>query len=131
MLEQLISTGTATRSKTGEKMDTGVKTLPDFMKDATDRNRTSPFAFTGNKFEFRMVGSKDSISACNVVLNTITAEAFKEACDVLESAEDVYKRQVPMALRMFSGPIPPARKNGRRTGGTRVQSKGSPVPPAP
>ena len=69
-------------------MDTGVKTLPDFMKDATDRNRTSPFAFTGNKFEFRMVGSKDSISACNVVLNTITAEAFKEACDVLESAED-------------------------------------------
>ena len=52
------------------------------------RNRTSPFAFTGNKFEFRMVGSKDSISACNVVLNTITAEAFKEACDVLESAED-------------------------------------------
>ena len=47
MLEQLISTGTATRSKTGEKMDTGVKTLPDFMKDATDRNRTSPFAFTG------------------------------------------------------------------------------------
>ena len=65
-------------------MDTGVKTLPDFMKDATDRNRTSPFAFTGNKFEFRMVGSKDSISACNVVLNTITAEAFKEACDVLE-----------------------------------------------
>ena len=88
VLEQLISTGTATRSKTGEKMDTGVKTLPDFMKDATDRNRTSPFAFTGNKFEFRMVGSKDSISACNVVLNTITAEAFKEACDVLESAED-------------------------------------------
>ena len=88
VLEQLISTGTATRSKTGEKMDTGVKTLPDFMKDATDRIRTSPFAFTGNKFEFRMVGSKDSISACNVVLNTITAEAFKEACDVLESAED-------------------------------------------
>ena len=54
VLEQLISTGTATRSKTGEKLATGVKTLPDFMKDATDRNRTSPFAFTGNKFEFRM-----------------------------------------------------------------------------
>ena len=63
VLEQLISTGTATRSKTGEKMDTGVKTLPDFMKDPTDRNRTSPFAFTGNKFDFRMVGSKDSSSA--------------------------------------------------------------------
>ena len=59
------------------------------MKDATDRNRTSPFAFTGNKFEFRMVGSRDSISSCNVVLNTIAAEAFKEACDRLESAEDL------------------------------------------
>ena len=58
------------------------------MKDATDRNRTSPFAFTGNKFEFRMVGSRDSISACNVVLNTIAAEAFKEACDRLETAQD-------------------------------------------
>ena len=58
------------------------------MKDATDRNRTSPFAFTGNKFEFRMVGSRDSISECNVVLNTIAAEAFKEACDRLEAAED-------------------------------------------
>ena len=88
VLEQLVSTGTATHSKKGSKLETGVKTLPDFMKDATDRNRTSPFAFTGNKFEFRMVGSKDSISACNVVLNTITAEAFKEACNVLESAED-------------------------------------------
>ena len=89
VLEQLISTGTATHSKSGEKMNTGVSTLPDFMKDATDRNRTSPFAFTGNKFEFRMVGSRDSISSCNVVLNTIAAEAFKEACDRLESAEDL------------------------------------------
>ena len=58
------------------------------MKDATDRNRTSPFAFTGNKFEFRMVGSRDSISECNVVLNTIAAQAFKEACDRLEAAPD-------------------------------------------
>ena len=89
VLDQLISTGTATHSKSGEKMNTGVSTLPDFMKDATDRNRTSPFAFTGNKFEFRMVGSRDSISSCNVVLNTIAAEAFKEACDRLESAEDL------------------------------------------
>ena len=88
VLEQLISTGTATHSKTGEKLETGVKTLPDFMKDATDRNRTSPFAFTGNKFEFRMVGSRDSISACNVVLNTIAAEVFRDTCDRLEAAED-------------------------------------------
>lgn len=58
------------------------------MKDATDRNRTSPFAFTGNKFEFRMVGSQDSIAQPNVVLNTIVAEAFSEACDELEKAED-------------------------------------------
>jgi len=65
-----------------------VKTLPDFAKDATDRNRTSPFAFTGNKFEFRMVGSRDSVAPANVVLNTIVAEAFKEAADVLEDADD-------------------------------------------
>ena len=58
------------------------------MKDATDRNRTSPFAFTGNKFEFRMVGSQDSIAQPNVVLNTIVAEAFAEVCDVLEKADD-------------------------------------------
>lgn len=91
VLEQLISTGTATHSIRGGKLKTGVKTLPDFMKDATDRNRTSPFAFTGNKFEFRMVGSRDSISSCNVVLNTITAQAFKEACDRLEAAQDFDK----------------------------------------
>ncbi len=88
MLAQLISTGEATRSLKGEVLQTGVKTLPDFMKDATDRNRTSPFAFTGNKFEFRMVGSNDSIAAPNVVLNTIVAEAFSDACDVLEKAGD-------------------------------------------
>jgi glutamine synthetase len=62
VIEQLISTGIATHSKSGGKLKTGVVTLPDFDKDATDRNRTSPFAFTGNKFEFRMVGSSDSIS---------------------------------------------------------------------
>ena len=88
VLTQLISTGEATRSLKGEVLQTGVKTLPDFMKDATDRNRTSPFAFTGNKFEFRMVGSNDSIAAPNVVLNTIVAEAFSDACDVLEKADD-------------------------------------------
>ena len=88
VLEQLISTGSATHSLKGGKLHTGVKTLPDFAKDATDRNRTSPFAFTGNKFEFRMVGSRDSIAGPNVVLNTIVAEAFAEACDVLEKADD-------------------------------------------
>ena len=88
VMTQLISTGTATHSLKGERLHTGVKTLPDFTKDATDRNRTSPFAFTGNKFEFRMVGSRDSVAECNVVINTIVAEAFSEVCDVLEKAED-------------------------------------------
>ena len=88
VLEQLISTGSATHSLKGGKLHTGVKTLPDFAKDATDRNRTSPFAFTGNKFEFRMVGSRDSVAECNVVITTIVAEAFSDACDRLEKAED-------------------------------------------
>ena len=88
VIRQLVDTGEATHSLAGQKLETGVKTLPDFMKDATDRNRTSPFAFTGNKFEFRMVGSQDSIAQPNVVLNTIVAEAFAEACDVLEKADD-------------------------------------------
>lgn len=88
VIEQLISTGMATHSKKGGVLHTGVKTLPDFAKDATDRNRTSPFAFTGNKFEFRMVGSRDSIASPNTVLNTIAAEAFAEACEILEKAED-------------------------------------------
>ena len=88
VLEQLISTGEATHSLKGGKLETGVDTLPDLAKDATDRNRTSPFAFTGNKFEFRMVGSRDSIAGPNVVLNTIVAEAFSEACDVLEKADN-------------------------------------------
>ena len=88
VIEQLVSTGNATSSLKGEVLKTGVSTLPDFVKDVTDRNRTSPFAFTGNKFEFRMVGSADSIAGPNIILNTIVAEAFAEACDILEKAED-------------------------------------------
>ena len=88
VINQLCSTGEATHSIKGGKLLTGVATLPDLDKDATDRNRTSPFAFTNNKFEFRMVGSSDSIAPPNVVLNTIVAEAFKEAADELEEAED-------------------------------------------
>lgn len=88
VLEQLVSTGTATHSIKGSVLETGVRTLPDFTKDATDRNRTSPFAFTGNKWEFRMVGSRDSVGGPNVVLNTIVADALCDACDELEKAED-------------------------------------------
>ena len=88
VLTQLISTGSATHSLKGQKLETGVKAIPDFMMDAADRNRTSPFAFTGNKFEFRMVGAMDSVAQPNVVLNTIVAEAFKEACDELEASDN-------------------------------------------
>ena len=70
------------------KMDLGVDVLPKFSKDTTDRNRTSPFAFTGNKFEFRMLGSDLSISGPNVVLNTIVAEELSQFADELENAED-------------------------------------------
>lgn len=88
VIDQLCSTGLATHSIQGGILKTGVNTLPDFEKDATDRNRTSPFAFTNNKFEFRMLGSSESIASANVVLNTIVAESFKEAVDELESATD-------------------------------------------
>ena len=83
-----MSTGTADHSLKGGRLLTGVRTLPDLAKDATDRNRTSPFAFTGNKFEFRMVGSGDSVASPNIVLNTIVAEAFREASEKLEVAEN-------------------------------------------
>lgn len=85
---QLVETGKADSLKKGEVLKTGVSTLPDFVKDATDRNRTSPFAFTGNKFEFRMVGSEDSIGSPNTTLNAIVAEAFSDAADRLEGAEN-------------------------------------------
>ena len=88
VLSQLISTGEATSSLKAGKLQTGVKSLPELSKDATDRNRTSPFAFTGNKFEFRMVGSSDSVASPNVVLNTIVADAFCQAADELEKADD-------------------------------------------
>ena len=88
VVTQLVETGKADNLKKGEVLHTGVSTLPEFVKDATDRNRTSPFAFTGNKFEFRSVGSSDSIGSPNTTLNAIVAEAFCEAADRLEAAED-------------------------------------------
>ena len=88
VVKQLVETGEAAHVLQGGKLETGVSTLPDFTKDATDRNRTSPFAFTGNKFEFRMVGSADSIASPNTTLNAIVAEAFCEAADILEKADD-------------------------------------------
>ena len=88
VLSQLCEKGEATRSLEGSQLETGVSTVPRFSKDATDRNRTSPFAFTGNKFEFRMVGSSASIADPNIVLNTIVAETLCQAADILEKADD-------------------------------------------
>ena len=88
ILEQ-IEKGPATSSKCSSALTIGVNTLPALPKDATDRNRTSPFAFTGNKFEFRMVPSSASISGCNFVLNTIVAETLSEIADKLEKASDL------------------------------------------
>lgn len=73
------------------RLDSGVDVVPTFPKDTTDRNRTSPFAFTGNKFEFRMLGSSSSISCTNIMLNTIVAETLKEFADKLEKAPDFRK----------------------------------------
>lgn len=91
VVDQIIKTGDATSSISGEKLVTGVSTLPDFMKDATDRNRTSPFAFTGNKFEFRMVASALSIAGPNTILNTIVADVLSDFADQLEKSNDVEK----------------------------------------
>ena len=88
VVKQLVETGEARHVMEMPVLETGVDTLPDLLIDPTDRNRTSPFAFTGNKFEFRMVGSADSIGDPNVILNTIVAESFCEAADILEKADD-------------------------------------------
>ena len=85
ILEQ-IAAGSTTSSSQGGVLKIGVTTLPDLPKDSTDRNRTSPFAFTGNKFEFRMVGSAASIAAASFTLNTIAAEILSQIADRLENA---------------------------------------------
>ncbi len=88
IFEQLASGG-AKSSRQGGELKLGISTLPPLSKDTTDRNRTSPFAFTGNKFEFRMVGSSQSTAGPTFVLNTIVAEIMSEIADELEKAKDV------------------------------------------
>ena len=83
-----IVSGTAYKDHARTKMNLGIPSVPTFTKDTTDRNRTSPFAFTGNKFEFRMPGSSQNMAMPNIILNTIVAESFRQFCDVLEGAED-------------------------------------------
>ena len=89
-----IAKGEKTSSRGEEFVSVGVDTLPMIPRDNTDRNRTSPFAFTGNKFEFRMVGSAQSIAGSNVALNTIAAEAFDEIATRLEKAKDINSETV-------------------------------------
>ncbi|MBO6112733.1 MAG: glutamine synthetase III [Lachnospiraceae bacterium] len=83
-----IKNDTPYAGKEKEIMKLGVHTLPGFSKDTTDRNRTSPFAFTGNKFEFRSLGSSNSIACCNIMLNSAVAESLKQYADILEGAKD-------------------------------------------
>lgn len=94
LVERIVE-GTKKDVNPGE-LDTGVSTVPLLHRDATDRNRTSPFAFTGNRFEFRMVGSSDNVAISTTALNTIMAEAFCDAADALEGAEDF-----PAACRAY------------------------------
>ncbi|KTB49329.1 glutamine synthetase-like protein [Dehalogenimonas alkenigignens] len=93
-----IEAGGAKRSKAGGMMHLGATSLPALAKDTTDRNRTSPFAFTGNKFEFRMVGSMQSIAQANFVLNTIVAESLSQFADRLEKAADAKKESAQIIL---------------------------------
>ena len=81
------------------KMDLGVDVLPKFSKDTTDRNRTSPFAFTGNKFEFRMPGSAENLSDCNTILNTAVAKELKGYADELEEADDFTSAAIALVKR--------------------------------
>ena len=83
-----IKSGSEYLEHKAEVMETGVHVLPDFMKDTTDRNRTSPLAFTGNKFEFRMLGSSNSVAGPNIIMNTIVADALDQFADILEQADD-------------------------------------------
>ena len=88
---EAIENDTPYDSSARQKMQLGVGVLPEFSKDTTDRNRTSPFAFTGNKFEFRMLGSSNSISCANIHLNGAVAEVLKQFADTLEKADDFNK----------------------------------------
>lgn len=94
-----VENGKKLKSTANREFEIGVDALPNFPKDTTDRNRTSPFAFTGNKFEFRMLGSSDSISCTNTILNTIVANELCEFADELEKAEDFKKSLKQLLVR--------------------------------
>ena len=101
VIHQIVSNTSSVHLLASGKLDSGVSTVPVIKKDATDRNRTTPLAFTGNKFEFRMVGASDSVADANVTLNAIVAEAFCEAADVLEQAEDFHTACSQLIHQLF------------------------------
>lgn len=101
VVENLVSGTESSAAKAAAYLETGVETLPKLKKDSTDRNRTSPFAFTGNRFEFRMPGSAQSISGINIVINTIVAESLSQFADQLEGAEDVTAKAMEIAIDTF------------------------------
>ncbi len=100
VVEQLIS-GKGVKYESGKLIETGVEALPDIEKDTTDRNRTSPFAFTGNRFEFRGPGSRQSIGGINIVLNTIVAQVLTEFAEELEGSADIEKDALNLAIKTF------------------------------
>lgn len=100
IIEQIVA-GDLKSSIKAKRMHVGVTTLPAFRKDATDRNRTSPFAFTGNRFEFRMPASSSSVAGPNIMLNTIIAETLKQIADEVEGAENVDEKLVEVITRMI------------------------------
>lgn len=89
VLNQIMKNGEAKTCMKGGRLNVGVHTIPELYKDAADRNRTSPFAFTGNKFEFRMVGASMSVATANTIINTIVADVLSDMADELEKAEDI------------------------------------------
>lgn len=91
VVERIIHSDAPTKARAKSLLQTGAKTLPVLPKDSTDRNRTSPFAFTGNRFEFRMVGSNQNIAGPNIVLDTIIGKTLKEFADTVERSEDANK----------------------------------------
>ncbi len=100
VVEQLIS-GKGVKYEAGKLLETGVESLPDIQKDTTDRNRTSPIAFTGNRFEFRAPGSRQAIAGINIVINTIVAKTLTEIAQTLEGSEDISKSALDLAIKIF------------------------------
>lgn len=100
VVEQLKK-GEGVKYEEGRVIETGVESLPDIERDSTDRNRTSPFAFTGNRFEFRAPGSRQSIGGINIVLNTIVAEELTEFAEILEGSQNIQKDALELAIKTF------------------------------